>query len=199
MKNIFDQNFEVNRTIRNSLNNHRSFFILLTGFSGSGKSTLANALDVFLTNKNIKTYCLDGDNVRTGINKNLSFSPEDRSENLRRIGEIAKLFIDAGIVTIASFIAPYKEDRDNIKAIVGEENYFEIHVNTSIEECERRDVKGLYAKVRNGEIKNFTGINAPYENPVNPDMEINTENKTIDELIVAIFSKIESKIKLENL
>lgn len=196
MTNIIQHNFYTNKGSRNKKNGHNSFLIIFTGFSGSGKSTLANALEVYLTKKDIKTYCLDGDNVRSGINKNLSFSPEDRSENLRRIGEVSKLFVDAGILTIASFVAPYQKDRENIKNIVGEENYIEIHVSTDINVCEKRDIKGLYAKVRRGEIKNLTGIDAPYEVPSNPDMRIDTDGKSIQDLVEKIYKKIIHKIDL---
>jgi adenylylsulfate kinase len=168
----------------------------LTGFSGSGKSTIANALDVTFFEQGVRTVVLDGDNLRNGLNKNLNFTPEDRAENLRRVGEVSKLFIDSGIVTIASFVAPYIKDRENIKNIVGPKNYFEIFVSTSIEECERRDVKGLYKKVRNGEIKNFTGIDAPYENPIQPDMIIDTQGKNIASIIETIALKLNDKLKL---
>jgi adenylylsulfate kinase len=142
----------------------------------------------------MKTYVLDGDNIRHGINKNLSFTPEDRSENIRRIAEISKLFIDAGTIVIGSFISPYEKDRIYVKDIVGNENYIEVYVNTSVEECERRDVKGLYKKARNGEIKNFTGIDAPYEVPICPDIEIKTEEESIKEAVLKIVKHIQNKI-----
>jgi adenylylsulfate kinase len=195
-KNIIPQALSISKAERRKLNKHNSFLILLTGFSGSGKSTIADALDVHFYEQGIRTVVLDGDNLRNGLNKDLNFSPDSRSENLRRVGEVSKLFVDTGILTIASFVAPYAKDRDNIKNIVGRENYFEIFVSTSIEECERRDVKGLYKKVRNGEIKNFTGIDAPYENPTDPDMEIDTEDKDILGIVEAIALKLKDKIKL---
>ncbi|WP_298533198.1 adenylyl-sulfate kinase [uncultured Algibacter sp.] len=195
-KNIIPQALSVSKEERKKMNKHNSFLILLTGFSGSGKSTIADALDVHFCEQGIRSVVLDGDNLRNGLNRDLNFSPASRSENLRRVGEVSKLFVDTGIITIASFVAPYVKDRDHIKNIMGSENYFEIFVSTSIEECERRDVKGLYAKVRKGEIKNFTGIDAPYEKPTNPDMEINTENKEISRIVEAIVLKLNDKIKL---
>ena len=141
---------------------------------------MANALEYKLYQEGISTYALDGDNIRKGINRDLTFSPEDRTENIRRIAEIANLFIDAGTIVLGAFVSPYKKDRENIKNIVGNSNFVEIFVNTSIEECEKRDVKGLYKKARAGEIKDFTGINAPYEAPGNPDVEVITDNLTIE-------------------
>lgn len=195
-KNITPQFLSLTKVERRKMNNHNSFLILLTGFSGSGKSTIADALDVYFYKQGIRSVVLDGDNLRNGLNKDLNFSPESRSENLRRVGEVSKLFIDSGIITLASFVAPYQKDRDNIKTIVGSENYFEIYVSTSIQECERRDIKGLYKKVRSGEIKNFTGIDAPYEKPTQPDMIIDTEQKEIARIIEAIALKLNDKITL---
>jgi adenylylsulfate kinase len=149
-----------------------------------------------LWKKGIKTYTLDGDNVRKGLNKDLSFSPLDRAENIRRIAEVSNLMIDAGIVVLAAFVSPYKKDRENIKNIVKDTNFVEVYVNTSIQECERRDVKGLYKKARAGEIKNFTGISAPYEVPVHPDVEVNTEDLSIDESVKKIIKYITPKLSL---
>jgi adenylylsulfate kinase len=195
-KNIIKQSFSVSRQDRIEAYGHNSFLILLTGFSGSGKSTIADALDVKLFKNKVRTVVLDGDNLRNGLSNDLNFSPKNRSENLRRVAEVAKLFINSGTVTIASFVSPYESDRQSIKQIVGKENYFEIHVSTSIEECERRDVKGLYRKVREGEITNFTGIDAPYEIPSNPNMRIDTENLQISSIVESILSKINLDIKL---
>lgn len=194
-KNITEHNYKICVNERHKLNNHNSFLIFFTGLSGSGKSTLANALEEKLFEDKIRTYVLDGDNVRRGINKNLGFSPEDRSENNRRIGEISKLFIDAGLVVLAAFVAPYKKDREFIKQTVGEENFIEIFVNTSLKECEKRDVKGLYEKARKGEIKNMTGISAPYEKPNNPDIEV-TEINSIEESVNLVYKAIKNKLEL---
>lgn len=196
-ENIIAHNFSIKKEDRTSLNKHGAFLLWFTGLSGSGKSTIANAVEKELHAKGVHTYLLDGDNVRQGINSNLSFSPEDRSENIRRIGEIANLMIDAGLVVLASFVSPYREDREKVKSIVGFDNFVEIFVNTSVEECERRDVKGLYAKARKGEIKNFTGVNAPYEKPLNPDIEVITTEATVDEIVAEILEKITDKIELQ--
>jgi adenylyl-sulfate kinase len=138
---------------------------------------------------------LDGDNVRKGLNNNLSFTPEDRSENIRRIAEVSNLMINAGLVVLASFVSPYREDRENVKRIVGYDNFVEVFVNTPIEECERRDVKGLYAKARAGEIQNFTGVNAPYEAPMVPDIEIDTTKVSVEEAVAIILKAIKKKLK----
>jgi len=193
-KNIILHDYRVTCDDRRKLNKHNSFLIWVTGLSGSGKSTIANELQNTLHKKGIKTYILDGDNIRNGINYNLSFSPEDRAENNRRIAEISKLFIDAGIVVIAAFISPYQKDRKEVKNIVSPVNFVEVFVNTSLEECEKRDVKGLYKKARKGEIKNFTGISAPYEAPQNPDVEIKTEEETVEESVHKIITHIENKL-----
>lgn len=194
-KNITEHNYKICVDQRKMMNNHNSFLVFFTGLSGSGKSTLANALEELLYEKSIRTYVLDGDNVRRGINKNLGFSPEDRSENNRRIGEISKLFVDAGLVVLAAFVAPYKKDRDFIRQTVGHDNYVEVFVNTSLEECEKRDVKGLYKKARQGEITNMTGISAPYESPENPDVEV-TELNSIEASVEKIYKAIKDKIEL---
>lgn len=194
--NIFEHSFSVNRDDRSVLKDHRPILIWFTGLSGSGKSTIANAVEQVLFKKGIHTYLLDGDNVRKGINSNLSFSPEDRTENIRRIGEIANLMIDAGLVVLASFVSPYREDRENVKNLVGATNFVEVFVNTPIEECERRDVKGLYEKARKGEIKNFTGINEPYEVPLTPHVEVDTTKLILDEILEIITKHILGKIEM---
>ncbi len=163
--------------------------------SGSGKSTIANGVEIALLEKGIHTYLLDGDNVRKGLSNNLSFSPEDRTENIRRVAEIANLMIDAGLVVLASFVSPYKKDRAMIKKTVKDVNFVEIFIDTSIEECERRDTKGLYAKARQGLIKDFTGINAPYEVPENPDVLIETEKKSVEEAVSKVMECIEKILK----
>ncbi len=196
-ENIFEHNFNVKQDNRSTLKRHKPLLIWFTGLSGSGKSTIANAVEQALFNKGIHTYLLDGDNVRKGINANLSFSPEDRTENIRRIAEISRLMLDAGLVVLSSFVSPYREDRENVRNIVGYVNFVEIFVNTPIEECERRDVKGLYEKARKGEIKNFTGINAPYEAPLNADIEVDTTQGSVDEITEIILKKIAGKIELK--
>lgn len=196
--NITPHNFSLNKALRNSANNHNSFLIWFTGLSGSGKSTLANALEIALFNDGIKTYILDGDNVRSGLNEDLSFEPEERSENIRRVAELSKLLIDAGLVVIGSFVSPYKNDREIVSNIVNCSNFVEIFVNTSVEVCEKRDVKGLYKKARCGEIKNLTGVSAPYEIPDSPDIEICTELETIEESVKRILEFITPKLKLKN-
>lgn len=192
--NLYKQRFKVDREERRTRNGHHSFLVWFTGLSGSGKSTLANAVENTIFNKGIRTYTLDGDNTRLGLNKDLGFSSEDRSENIRRVAEVASLFIDAGIVVFGSFISPLRKDRALVRQIVGNENYIEIFVNTSIEECENRDVKGLYVKARKGEIEQFTGVSAPYEIPENPNLVINTENRSIEESVEPIIKLIEEKL-----
>jgi adenylyl-sulfate kinase len=193
-RNIVPQEFQITHRQRTSLKGHNPLLIWFTGLSGSGKSTLANALEKALFEKKIHTYLLDGDNIRAGLNNNLSFSPEDRTENIRRIAEVAHLMIDAGLVVLASFVSPYREDRESVKRIVGYQNVVEVFVNTPIAECERRDVKGLYAKARAGEIKNFTGVNAPYEAPMAPDIEIDTTKVSVEEAVAVILEFIAKKI-----
>lgn len=197
MKNLVKHNYSVSKKDRQQLNDQKSFLLWFTGLSGSGKSTLASALEHKLYKEGYKTYALDGDNIRKGINNDLSFSPEDRTENIRRIAEVANLMVDAGLIVLAAFVSPYKKDRDNIKKIVGDDNFVEIFINTSLKECEKRDVKGLYKKARAGEIENFTGINAPYEAPDNPDVEIVTDNKTIGASVDEIYKLIQSKLRNE--
>ena len=194
MSNIFRYNFNISKADRQRIHKHKAFLVLFTGLSCSGKSSIANALELKLNHLNISTYTLDGDNIRLGISNDLGFSAEDRTENIRRIAEIGNLFIDAGVVTLACFVSPYIKDRDNVKKIVGHDNYIEIFVNTSLEECERRDTKGLYKKARKGEIKNMTGISAPYEIPVSPDLEIDTVKDSIDKSVDKIFKLLEKKL-----
>ena len=191
MNNIFQHNYNISKEDRERIHNHKAFLILFTGLSNSGKSTIANALEVKLNGLNISTYTLDGDNIRLGISKDLTFSQKDRTENIRRIAEIGNLFVNAGVVTLACFVSPYIKDRDNIKKIVGDDNYIEIFVSTSLDECERRDTKGLYKKARKGEIINMTGISAPYEIPVSPDLEIDTVKESTDISVNKIFKFLE--------
>ena len=162
----------------------------MTGLSGSGKSTIAKGLEKELFNQGYFIQVLDGDNIRTGINNNLGFSEEDRTENIRRIAEVSRLFIDCGVITINSFVSPTKAIRAQAKAIIGEKNFKEIFINTPLEVCEERDVKGLYKKARAGEIKNFTGLDAPFEAPEPPDLDVKTENKTIEESVNEVLEYI---------
>lgn len=198
MSNIIPHNFHVSQKERNLQKKHNSFVIWFTGLSGSGKSTIANALEKALLVKGFHTYILDGDNVRKGLNNNLSFSPEDRTENIRRIAEVAHLMIDAGLIVLSAFVSPYRKDRENVMTIVGKENFVEVFVNTPIEECEKRDVKGLYAKARAGEIKDFTGVNAPYEAPENPDIEIDSSTVSVEDSVAIIFKAIANKLHLKH-
>ena len=193
-ENIIPHSYQISKKDRQKNNDHSSFLMWFTGLSGSGKSTIANVVEQELHKQGIKTYTLDGDNIRNGINSDLTFSPEDRTENIRRIAEISNLMVDAGVVVLAAFVSPYKKDRENIKAIVKEENFIEIYINTSLEECERRDVKGLYKKARSGEIKNMTGISAPYEAPENPELEIETEKEAVEQSVKRIIDYIIPKL-----
>ncbi len=195
-ENIIKHDYEVRKIQRQKLLHQNSLLLWFTGLSGSGKSTIANALEFKLHEAGFKTYALDGDNIRKGINNDLTFAPEDRKENIRRIAEVASLMVDAGLIVLAAFVSPYKKDRENIAQIVGNDNFVEIFVNTSIEECERRDVKGLYKKARAGEIKDFTGVNAPYEAPDSPDIEIITDDLSIEECVLRIYDKITPKLKI---
>lgn len=167
--------------------------IWLTGLSGSGKSTIANELELALENKGVKSYVLDGDNLRAGLNKDLGFSDNDRKENMRRIAEVAKLFADSGTITIAAFISPFIAERAECRDIIGADNFVECHVDTSLEECERRDVKGLYAKARAGIIPNFTGIDSPYEAPTNPDMVLEAGKFSVEECVDKIMVQLNLK------
>jgi adenylylsulfate kinase len=169
----------VNRQDREKLNGHKSACVWLTGLSGSGKSTIAVQLEKQLAEAGARTYILDGDNIRHGLNKNLGFSPEDRTENIRRIGEVAKLFVDAGMVVLTAFISPYRADRDQVRALMPED-FVEVHVDCPIEVCEQRDVKGLYQKARAGQIKEFTGVSAPYEAPAKAELTIDTSKHSVE-------------------
>lgn len=191
---IFDK--LIQRKDREERLNQRSKVIWLTGLSGSGKSTIALGLEKKLFGKGYFSQVLDGDNIRSGICNNLGFSEEDRKENIRRIAEISKLYLNSGIISIVSFISPTVESRDLAKKIIGQEDFIEVFINTPIELCEKRDVKGLYKKARAGEIKNFTGIDQPYETPQNADLEIHTAEQTIEESIELLYSFIENRIKI---
>ena len=167
--------------------------IWLTGLSGSGKSTIAVEIEHALIENKHQAYILDGDNIRHGLNKNLGFSPEDRTENIRRIGEVAKLFTDANIITITAFISPYRQDRDNVRKLLKDGEFVEVYIKCPIDVCEQRDTKGLYKKARAGEVKEFTGISATYEEPLNPELTIDTSTMTVDESTRAIVQYLEQK------
>ena len=185
---IFDDILQ--RKDKEKLLNQKSKVIWMTGLSGSGKTTIAKRVEKYLHSQGILNQLLDGDNIRLGISNNLSFSSEDRLENIRRIAEASKLFINCGVVTLNCFISPTIEIRQIAKNIIGQNNFIEVYINTSLEACEERDVKGLYKKARKGEIKDFTGINAPFEAPKNPELEINTSNLSIDESVQKVLDYI---------
>ena len=193
-KNLFPHKHFVSAELRKKLTNQKPILIWLTGISGSGKSTIANELEKKLYENNFLSYLLDGDNIRIGLNKDLGFTDDDRKENIRRISEVSRLMLDAGLIVITAFISPFKEERQLAKSLVLEENYFLVHVDCSVEKCEERDVKGLYKKARAGEIKNFTGIDSPYEVPENPNLTVNTEKESVNESVEKIFNAIKGKI-----
>jgi len=181
----------ITREDRQQLNGHRGCTVWLTGLSGSGKSTIAVELEKRLLERGVRTYILDGDNIRHGLNKNLGFSPEDRTENIRRIGEVAKLFSDAGLVALTAFISPYRADRDQVRAIMQAGDFVEVFVDCPVEVCEQRDVKGLYKKARAGEIKEFTGISAPYEAPATPELVLDTSGLSVEQSALQILAYLE--------
>jgi adenylylsulfate kinase len=179
---------EVDEAERARVHGHRGVVLWMTGLSGSGKSTVAHRVEKRLLERGVFAYVLDGDNVRHGLNRDLGFSPEDRKENIRRIGEVAKLFVDAGAVVMTAFVSPYRSDRDEARAIVPEGRFVEVFVDTPLEVCEARDPKGLYKKARAGEIRNLTGLQAPYEPPLSPEIRVDTSRLDVDacaEVIVA--------------
>lgn len=177
---------------RERLLNQKGCVIWFTGLSGSGKSTLANAVSQLLHQRQHHTYVLDGDNVRHGLNKNLGFSPADREENIRRIGEVAKLFADAGSIVMTAFISPYRADRVQARALLPDDRFVEVFVECPLEVCEERDAKGLYKKARAGEIKEFTGISAPYESPTEPEVTLNTAELSLEESAMAVIAYLEA-------
>ena len=194
-KNIVKQTYQVTKTDRQKLNGHKSVIVWFTGLSGSGKSTLAGKVEERLFEMGIRTYLLDGDNIRHGLNSNVDFSDDGRKENIRRIGEVAKLFADAGVVVLTAFISPFRSDRDKVRSIVEVGEFAEIFVNCHIEICEQRDIKGLYKKARAGEIADFTGISSPFEEPKHPELEIKTDQLSIDESVDVIMNYILKRIK----
>ena len=183
----------VTRADREQVNGHKGAIVWLTGLSGSGKSTVAVDLEKLLWDRGVRAFILDGDNIRHGLNKNLGFSPEDRTENIRRIGEVAKLFTEGGMVALTAFISPYRADRDQVRALVKPGDFVEVFVDCPVEVCEQRDVKGLYKKARAGEIKEFTGISAPYEAPASPELVVNTAKQSVEESCKQILAYLEQK------
>ncbi len=191
--NIIYHNASVTRKRRNQSNKHKSAVIWFTGLSGSGKSTLAHSLEEILFNKGCKTFVLDGDNVRHGLSSNLNYSNKDRKENIRRIGEVTRLMMEAGLIVMTAFISPFREDRIAVRNLIPDGDFIEIYCKASLETCEARDLKGFYKRARAGEIKNYTGIDSPYEMPVNPELIIDTEKETLDESVSKIVSFLQKK------
>ena len=189
--NLIYHQASVTRQRRNNLNKHRSIVLWFTGLSGSGKSTLAHALEEKLFQKGLRTFVLDGDNVRHGLNSNLDFSEADRTENIRRISEVSKLMIEAGLIVMTAFISPFKKDRNEARSLISNDHFIEIFCKASLETCEERDVKGLYKLARAGKIKNYTGIDSPYEIPENPELIINTDKETLDYSVSKILKFLE--------
>ena len=191
--NIIWHDHHVTKQERQAIKAQLSCTIWFTGLSGSGKSTIANAVEAKLNTLQKHTYLLDGDNIRMGLNRGLSFSDEDRVENIRRIGEVSKLFVDAGTIVLTAFISPFIEDRESVRKLVGEEEFIEVYVDTPLEICESRDPKGLYKKARSGEIANFTGISSPYEAPLKPEVHIKTDALSIEECAEKVVEYLRKK------
>ena len=191
--NTIYHNATVTRERRNQLNGHKSVVIWFTGLSGSGKSTLAHSVEEELHNLGCRTFVLDGDNVRHGLSSNLTFSDNDRKENIRRIGEAANLMMEAGVIAMTAFISPFNEDRNLVRQLLPQGDFIEIYCNASLEACESRDVKGLYKRARAGEIKNYTGIDSPYEAPDNPELVIDAESKSLEESVAKVIDFLKSK------
>src|SRR5690606_873656 len=197
--NIFYQRSTITKEDRNKLHGHKSVMLWFTGLSGSGKSTIADRLQRELMNREISVYILDGDNLRKGINKNLSFSVEGRRENNRITAEIGKILVDAGLVVIAALISPFEEDRQNARVIFNSDEFIEVYVKCTLEECEKRDPKGLYNKARKGAIKDFTGIDQVYEEPKNPDITIDTSELSIEQSVQKLVSFLLKQVKLNQI
>ncbi|WP_413300120.1 adenylyl-sulfate kinase [Bacillus sp. 1P10SD] len=183
----------ISKQERHSKNGHGSCVLWFTGLSGSGKSTIANAVSSELFRQALNEYVLDGDNIRHGLNKDLGFSDQDRTENIRRIGEVAKLFVDSGAIVTTAFISPFRSDRDQVRALFEEGEFIEVFIDCPLEECERRDPKQLYVKARRGEIKDFTGINSPYEAPECPEITVRSDQLTVEEAVKQIFEYLQDK------
>lgn len=192
-KNIVWHEHHVSSDERAVIKEQTSCVLWFTGLSGSGKSTVANAVESKLLELKKHTYLLDGDNVRMGLNKGLTFSDEDRVENIRRIGEVSKLFVDAGIIVLTAFISPFQQDRDMVRSLLAEAKFIEVFIDTPLEVCESRDPKGLYKKARNGEIPNFTGISSPYEAPISPEIHIINNDKSVEEAAEEVVNYLKNK------
>ncbi|TFE29002.1 adenylyl-sulfate kinase [Cohnella luojiensis] len=187
------QHYRVSKAMRQNKNNHKSCVLWLTGLSGSGKSTVADALDKYFYENEIKSYVLDGDNIRLGLNKNLGFSSADRTENIRRVGEVSKLFVDAGTISIAAFISPFMDDRNEVRRLFGEGEFIEVYIKCPIDICEKRDPKGLYKKAREGILQEFTGISSPYEEPNDSEVVVQTDKYSIEESVQMIVEYLMKK------
>lgn len=184
---------EVDKEARSAAHGHRGAVLWFTGLSGSGKSTIGHRVERMLIERGAFAYVLDGDNIRHGLNSDLGFSPEDRVENIRRIGEVARLFADAGALVVSAFISPYRKDRDRVRALLGPDEFVEVYVDTPLEICEARDPKGLYKKARAGEISNFTGLDAPYEAPESPEVHLETADLSVDEAAAQVIRYLEEQ------
>lgn len=193
-ENIIHQSFKIDKSGRQKLLGQRPIVVWFTGLSGSGKSTLSNLLEVELHESGFKTYALDGDNIRHGLCNDLAFTEEDRVENIRRIGEVAKLFLDSGMIVLSSFVSPFEKDREAVRSLVGSENFIEVFVDCPLEVCEARDVKGLYKKAREGKIKNFTGISSPFEVPEKPDLVIKSAEEDPKDSLQKLLNIVEPKV-----
>jgi adenylylsulfate kinase len=192
-KNISWSESTVTRLERERIHGHKSVILWLTGLSGSGKSSIARLLEQQLTARNLVSYVLDGDNIRHGVSSDLGFSPDDRMENIRRVGEVAKLFVDSGAIVVCAFISPLRIQRQRVRDLVGKEDFVEVYVRASLATCEKRDPKGLYKKARTGEIPDFTGINAPYEAPEHPELTVDTTSETVEESASQVMAYLEAR------
>ena len=193
MKNVVWHDHRVTKAERRELNNHRSCVVWFTGLPSSGKSTIASEVEHQLYTRGVRTYLLDGDNVRHGLNSNLGFSPEDREENIRRISEVARLFVDAGMITFVAFISPYRKDREKARKLLEDGEFIEVYVKCPVKVCEQRDPKGLYRQAKKGEIKEFTGVSAPYEEPSDPDIVLETDKLAVEESAKKIMEFLEER------